>query len=98
MIGDVVKVVHEQWTINHGTIKGYKAFSDPQGNPARDVLDRLQGMVTPREFNPGTVGIVATPIEKVAPNGIEAIGITIKFAPDDPGELWWFPLKNIRLR
>ena len=64
MIGDFVKILHKQWTVKGGQIKGYKAYPDPlTGKPARDLRGFLLGMVTPREFVPGTVGVVATEIE-----------------------------------
>ena len=99
MIGDVVKILHKQWTVKGGQIKGYKAFPDQAtGKLARDPRGHLLGMITPRDFLPGTIGVVATEIEKVAPQGIDAIGVTIRFGEDDPGEIWWFPLENVQMR
>jgi hypothetical protein len=98
MIGDSVKILHKSWRVGEGEVKGYKAHLDAKNEPARDGRGFLLGMITPRLFKPGTVGVVTTEVEKVCPAGIEAVGINIRFAEEDKGEVWYFPLENVQLR
>jgi hypothetical protein len=98
MIGDVVKVYHKDRRVKTGEIKGYKPYTNSSNDLLRDPRGHLQGMINSRPFEVGTIGVIETEVEKVAPQGLDAVGVRIRFGAEDVGEVWWFPLENLEMR